>query len=692
MIRRLLFSGFCLLPLIGFAQTTHWCGTPAMEQQLLESNPTLIIEHERLNAFIEQWLAHNAHTRDESVYVIPVVFHIIHDYGSENISDEQVRDAIRILNEDFRKRNSDTTAIVPSFKQIAADCRIEFRLANKTPGGMCTNGIEHIHSLLTYVGGEESKLGYWPRDRYLNIWTVKNLTPGVAGYAYLPGSVSPPFYAPYDGIMILSNYVGSIGTSSPGVSRALTHEVGHYLNLHHPWGPYSSPGVECGDDAVDDTPETKGWTTCKLNGSVCNPPIIENVQNYMEYAYCSKMFTHGQAARMQATLNASAADRNKLWQASNLAATGTDDLEEPVCVPRVDFYASTRLACVGDAVTFFDVSWNGPVETREWQFADGEPSTSTAKNPVVVFTTPGWKTVTLTCSNSAGTATETRTQYIYISDQVASYQLGYWETFENPAAFQNDWVVLNPEGNNSKWQYYASGGYNSSGCVRLNNFQNMNGDVDVLVTPSINLTGAGTVYLNFWYSAASNAVSADNVADELKIYVSTNCGRTWTLRQTISGVALANAGYYSYAYTPGASSPWVGKSVLIPSAYHTDKVKFKFEYRTNGRGNNLYLDEIAVVNYTVGIPEELSNAGGVWIYPNPMTDRATVEFALSQNGPVRVVVSDLMGVERWELFDGQLPSGTYRFSIDGLQLSAGQLYYVSVRDAFGTRYQKLIKF
>ena len=38
---------------------------------------------------------------------IPVVFHIIHNNGPENISDEQVEDAVRVLNDDFNKLNDD---------------------------------------------------------------------------------------------------------------------------------------------------------------------------------------------------------------------------------------------------------------------------------------------------------------------------------------------------------------------------------------------------------------------------------------------------------------------------------------------------------------------------------------------------------------------------------------------------------
>ncbi len=66
--------------------------------------------------------------------------------------------------------------------------------------------------------------------------------------------------------MILQDYIGTIGTSTPYKSRALSHEVGHWLDLGHPWNRTINisinVGLACGDDGVDDTPTTKGHQTC----------------------------------------------------------------------------------------------------------------------------------------------------------------------------------------------------------------------------------------------------------------------------------------------------------------------------------------------------------------------------------------------------------------------------------------------
>ncbi|HEX2617347.1 MAG TPA: hypothetical protein VHL57_07370, partial [Flavobacteriales bacterium] len=54
-------------------------------------------------------------------YVIPVVFHIIHNNGPENISDAQIIDQMRILNEDYNRLNPDWDNVRPEFQDIVAN-------------------------------------------------------------------------------------------------------------------------------------------------------------------------------------------------------------------------------------------------------------------------------------------------------------------------------------------------------------------------------------------------------------------------------------------------------------------------------------------------------------------------------------------------------------------------------------------
>jgi hypothetical protein len=216
-------------------------------------------------------------------YVIPIVFHIIHNNGVENIGDEQILDAVRILNDDFNKLNTDWDNVRSEFLDRVADVGVEFRLAGKDPQGNCTNGITRTVSELTNAGDEEMKaLIVWPRNKYLNVWVAASAN-GAAGYTFRPGTAQ--WYPLEDGIVLQHSYTGSIGTSTVGRSRALTHEVGHWINLPHTWGDGNTPAIasNCNqDDGVTDTPNTIGWTTCNLNGTSCGS--LDNVENYMDYS------------------------------------------------------------------------------------------------------------------------------------------------------------------------------------------------------------------------------------------------------------------------------------------------------------------------------------------------------------------------------------------------------------------------
>ena len=323
MVLSLIFCGFAFAQSGETQAEIRYCGQWMMEEAFFNAHPEAREQATRdalrLEAETEQFMDAN---RDELI-VIPVVFHVIHYNGPENISEAQIMSGLEVMNADFRKLNSDIDDVIDDFTDVAADIEIEFRLAQIDPSGNCHTGINRIVSPLTYIGdGDVKDLIQWPRNSYLNIWVVENAN-GAAGYSLYPSSVNGNQGAGNDGIVVAHDYTGNMGTSNVYRSRTLTHEVGHWINLRHTWGNSNSPGdpENCDmDDNVDDTPTTSGWTSCNVNGETCGS--LDNVQNYMEYSYCGRMFTDGQRLRMRAAMNSSTAQRNQLWTPANLEETG----------------------------------------------------------------------------------------------------------------------------------------------------------------------------------------------------------------------------------------------------------------------------------------------------------------------------------------------------------------------------------
>ena len=60
-----------------------------------------------------------------------------------------MKDAIAVINEDFRRLNADTVDTRSAFLGVAADCEIQFELAKLNPQGNCTTGItgSKVHSV-----------------------------------------------------------------------------------------------------------------------------------------------------------------------------------------------------------------------------------------------------------------------------------------------------------------------------------------------------------------------------------------------------------------------------------------------------------------------------------------------------------------------------------------------------------------
>lgn len=684
----------CLFTGISKAQLKE-CGSTDMENQLISQHPELEQNKVYMQQYIHDYIEthKNDNSKDNQTYIIPVVFHIIHTYGSENISDAQVYDEMRILNQDYAKLNPDTNDVIPVFKPIADKANIEFRLATLDPAGNCTNGIEHIFSYRTNFAGDESKLHQWARSSYLNVWVVKTIgtTGTVAGYAYFPSTVNGSLYY-IDGVLILSNYIGSIGTSAPYSSRALTHEIGHTLAMFHPWGGTNNPGVACGDDGIDDTPITMGSTlVCNLTQSVCDTPVIENVQNYMDYSYCSKMFTHDQCVGMRGILNGNLSQRDSLWTPYNLLITGTSQPNMVAeCAPKADFYSNVNFVCQGGSVTFHDVSWNGTETSRSWTFSNGTPSTSSALNPIITFNTSGWQQVSLTATNANGSNTKTETSYIFVSPDWVDHTAPFSESFENHNSINAQWISVNPENNNTFWQWTNQAAATGNACMMLNEFGDFHADIDELISPSFDLTTVTSATLNFKYSCASVAGLSQDVNDVFKVYTSTNCGQTWSTIQTISGVQLANAGHYSQPFFPN-SNQWTQVNIsLAQNILTSHNVRFKFEFTCGGNSNNMFLDDVNISG-PLGIYDPSSLSISLGVFPNPTSGSFNIKYGLKQTSNIQLGIFDATGRLIKTLINGNQSLGEYSIDINDTDLSKG-LYMIKLNDGNSFLIEKLIKF
>ena len=235
----------------------------------LDAQQTLTCQHPNTDTEslkqIKSLVNHSQKSTD--LKIIPVVFHVLHQNGSENINDSQIWDAIQNLNQDFQNLNADSTFVTAPFDTIRGNVNFEFRLATIDPNGNPTNGIDRIFSSLTNVGDESAMIHAWDYHKYLNIWVVRLTLPGVFGFTSNPLENMDPCA---QGIVILNSYVGSIGTGSAQLKHILSHEMGHYFGLFHTWGDQQAGQTCMYSDGIFDTPISKGNTSCNLTANSCD--------------------------------------------------------------------------------------------------------------------------------------------------------------------------------------------------------------------------------------------------------------------------------------------------------------------------------------------------------------------------------------------------------------------------------------
>ncbi|WP_415329026.1 M43 family zinc metalloprotease [Chryseobacterium sp. MMS23-Vi53] len=298
------------------------CASSEYEAMLQKKNPRRMT-NEQFEAWIAPLIA-NAKTnksQNGGIITIPVVVHVIHSGQAlgtaPNITDNQVKSQITVMNNDYRKM-----AGTPGYNTnpVGADIMIQFALAKVDPKGNPTNGIDRVN--LCKSSWPESEIdGYvkpvtiWDPTKYMNMWSLKFSDTTLLGYAQFPDSNLPGLdpiggYADTDGVVANYKTFGSSdyndGTfllSAPyDKGRTMTHEVGHFLGLRHIWGDAS-----CGDDYCADTPtaHTANYNCNPTIASCDNPSVYEMVQDYMDYTpdTCMNIFTTNQKDRITAVMN-----------------------------------------------------------------------------------------------------------------------------------------------------------------------------------------------------------------------------------------------------------------------------------------------------------------------------------------------------------------------------------------------------
>jgi len=333
--------------------------------------------------------------------------------------------------------------------------------------------------------------------------------------------------------------------------------------------------------------------------------------------------------------------------------------------PVADFSGTPQTVCQNQQVTFTDQSTNA--DSWSWSFPGATPSSSTAQNPVVTYTSPGIHDVTLTVTNAFGSDTKTEVSYINVDalpianftgvvvaplvvefDNLTVNALGYSWSFGD-GNFSSEFEPVHT--------YAAPGNYNIV-LTAFNNCGQVTSEIflDVLVPPVASFTStapAGCVSHTVTYTNTSTGIvdnydwlfpggtpSSSTLENPTVVYATAG---TYDVELTVSnitgGTTSTEVDYVIVGDVPtaGFSESINGTTITITdSSIDADTYSYDF-----GDGNSS-TDPSPVHTYSMGgtytVTQTVTNACGSDMVTSSVTISAAP--AASFNAPGEVCFGD----------------------------------------------------
>ncbi len=214
---------------------------------------------------------------------------------------------------------------------------------------------------------------------------------------------------------------------------------------------------------------------------------------------------------------------------------------------------------------------------------------------------------------------------------------GFVSTLYPPAGFG----IINNNGGPSWTRNGLTGGYNlSTESSKYDFYSNtVIGDQDEMYLPPMNLSNVSNPELTFDLAYAQRNTNSD---DALEVFISDDCGLSWTNVYYQHGPTLATTPPTTSPYFPDPSDPSHWRTDFIDlSAYKKPNLLFKF-VTTSNNGNNLYLDNINLA-FGTGINTKSNGLFNVSLYPNPTSGTTQLKLNGMKAGLASISIINTLG-------------------------------------------------
>lgn len=647
---------FTLFILTVFLSLPAWaqrqCGTEIAVQEQIKENPSLQVLRDKIEARNRSKISAIKLTRAEAkttatynTVTIPVVVHIVLQNPSA-VTDAQVQSQIDVLNRDYAALNTDTSILPSVWKTLVGDAKIQFCLAQRTPSGEVTSGIERVTTTKSSFSitsaakavkfASSSGADQWDGTKYLNIW-VCHLESGYLGVATFPG-----LYADnQQGVVIDYTGFGTTGTAASPYNkgRTATHEIGHYFNLRHIWGDEDACAA---DDGIDDTPkQAKATYGCPAWPQVdqcatSNPGYM--FENYMDYSddACLVLFTTEQVDVIRATLTD---DRASLLTSDGCTPLNLKTLDaevESVITPYnqqcdasitptviLKNFGLTTLTKVNinyqvDDGTVYTTAWTGSLAALKTDTVSLANSTlDVGEHILKAFTTlPNGSADDDATNDTAWTTTS------YYNNITFPLKEGFESSTFPPAG----WEISNPDGSYTWERTAVTRGDSSYYAIEMRNLAyDVNGEIDDIRTPTIDPSGADSIFLFFDVAAATYSdvnSSTNDLWDSLLVMTTSDCSQTYdTLYNKWGKTLVTTTTPMTSEFVPTAAQ-WRRDSINLTPIIKKGQFRVVFRNVSNAE-NNIYLDNINII--TRSTPAYLKEKG-IAVGPVPTSGQVYVTF------------------------------------------------------------------
>lgn len=308
------------------------------------------------------------------------------------------------------------------------------------------------------------------------------------------------------------------------------------------------------------------------------------------------------------------------WNHTNDAALGLGRVTNNVYYCDLNVQPQVEVQNMGSATmtsATFRVTHGNDVQTMNWTGNLAQFDKEIVTLPTITGTDNGQHTLTVEIvsvngqpdeGSSYNTHTETFNAQVVSNISTASQNF-------SSASNLGDWSVVDNTG--GYFGIYA-------GALRLRAWSASSGTTGECYAPLMNFSNVSAPSLKFNY--AHRRYSSAN--EKLQVMVSTDCGATWSTVWEKSGTALATVTSGSGEFNATASQYQTAWFNLTECA-NQSSVIIKFVF-TSGYGNNVFVDNIEILNSPVGIEEV--EEGCLAIFPNPVKDVLTINYdkAISQ--------------------------------------------------------------